>query len=127
LAPDKREHNRGALADFPYDTVYPFTNIYSEVRPGYGGDIVSFAGGFKSLDDEWNEWEARFEELLFRLYGRSVQVHLEHETDGLIKTVGYLCKDGWDATKALSDRSWIKWYYDKNGTESDEVPVISIK
>ena len=123
LNPVSREQNEGAFAHCTFDTLYPFTNIFSGIRTGYGGDIVSFAGSLKSLDEDWGEWEERFERLLLQLHGRSARVHLEHETDGTIKSVGYLCQDGWDSTKPLPDRSWTKWYYDKDGRAGDGVPV----
>jgi hypothetical protein len=124
LDPSHRESNEASFAGYAFDTLYPFTNIFSGVRAGYGADIVSFAGSLKSLDEDWDQWEGRFEGLLLQLYGRTASVHLEHETDGIIKSIGYLCRDGWDSTKRLPHRSWAKWYYDKTGQVGAEVPVI---
>jgi hypothetical protein len=124
LDPSQREHNEAALARHPFDNFYPSTNIFSTIKPGYGGDVVSFAGGFKSLDEDWAEWEARFERLLSEIHGRAARLHLEHETDGAIKSVGYLCQDGWDSSKTLSEKSWTKWYYHNGVPQSAGIPVI---
>lgn len=123
LEPSLRKHNEDVLKRWSFDELYPFPNLYSDIRTGYGGDIVSFAGSLKSLDEDWAEWEERFETLLFQLYGRTARVHLEHETDGCIKSVGYLCREGWDPTITLPNRTWTRWNYGSEERMGEGVPV----
>ncbi len=118
-----RDQNKCLFVHHPFDDLYPFPNIFSDIRPGYGCDMISFAGSLKSLDEDWNEWQTRFENLLFLLFVRSARVHLEHESDGMVQSVGYLCKEGWEATIPLAHRSWTKWYYSVDGLAGAAVPV----
>lgn len=114
LNPGHRKHNETVFVEYPYDDRYPFPNIFSDIRPGYGGDIVSFAGSLKSLDEDWGEWQERFEGLLRQLRGQAARVELEHETDGDIKSVAYLCPDGWESTIAAPDRTWTRYCREKD-------------
>lgn len=123
LDPHRREDNNEVLNTWKFDALYPFPNIFSEIRSGYGGDMISLAGSFKSIDEEWSEWEQRFEELLMQLRGRTAQIHLCHETDGNLKSIKYLCEQGWEAEDSLTQRSWTKWYHDSDGRESKPATV----
>lgn len=123
LAPRQRGYNNQVLITSKFDAIYPFPNIFSEIRSGYGGDLISLAGSFKSIDDDWSEWEQRFEGLLVQLRGRSAQVHMYHETDGNLKSVKYLCEEGWKTEGSLIQSSWIKWYHEPDGRETEAAIV----
>src|SRR5262245_27255795 len=115
LIPAHRKLNEGVLARWSFDQLYPFPNIFSGIHRGYGGDVIAFAGNLMSLDEDWPEWESRFENLLSNLQGRSARVHLEHETDGEIKSVGYVFhNDGSGPSNLTQSNLLTKWYYGKD-------------
>src|SRR6266542_2706945 len=84
------EFNRAALRSFPFDELYPFANIFSMPNRGYQASVVSFAGAFKTLEENWSDWQIRFEELLGKLRARTAIVRLESELDGELLCHAYL-------------------------------------
>jgi hypothetical protein len=81
-----RRANRRVLAGLPEPDDWPplgrglfaWTQADAQ-RGGYRGSVIHFGGRFKSIEWEWDEWLAKYEGLLRRLYWESSVVHLEAE------------------------------------------------
>ncbi len=48
----------------------------------YRGAIIHFGGRYKSIEQDWEEWLAKYENLLRHLYWQSAVVYLETEVAG---------------------------------------------
>lgn len=119
LDPQFNQENRQAFDACPFDAKYPFTNIFGTELPGYESSTVSFAGTFKSLIEDWDEWEIRFDQLLASLYCRSATVRMSDDVHGEF-VIKYVCDDGWETTLQPYQRRWKKWKTDFDGLESEE-------
>jgi hypothetical protein len=71
--------NRRAIAEFPFDEKYPFTNIFWCDSPARYGNtpIIGFAGCFKQIEESWNEWLWKFAQLLSQLEAIEARVNLD--------------------------------------------------
>lgn len=120
---EKHTETEPILLAYKFDDVYPFINIFSHSSDGYQCSMMSFAGSYKSLNDEWAEWEAKFERMLMQLHATSAHVHLVDELDGEMRCVSYLREfvDGAGGGPACS--KWVKWYIKSSQSFSEEVPV----
>jgi len=46
---------------FDFDDRYPFTDIFWGPSPAaYGFPVIGFAGSYKQIEEDWNEWMWRF-------------------------------------------------------------------
>ena len=92
---DNRESNRLAIAQFEFDDVYPFTNIFWSGSPAaYKQSVIGFAGSYKEIESDWNDWMGKFTQLLSNLEAFNTIVTL----------------DGWRGhfTWRLSPLSWLE-------------------
>ena len=116
--PKYDENNAATLTQWRYDDIYPFTNIFAQPRRGYTCSIVSLGGSFKTLIENWAEWECRFEELLRALFAISAHVYVEDEVTGRF-AIEYFCEEAWMSDIPCGKRRWRKWKVDiKNGKEN---------
>ena len=75
---DIAKENHKIIDSFGYDEIYPFTNIFQDVSStAYGCSILSFAGSYKQIEEDWNEWLWKFSQLLTRLDAIEAVVHLD--------------------------------------------------
>jgi hypothetical protein len=66
------------IAAYPFDDVYPFTNIFAGGSPAaYGAGVIGFAGSYKQVEEEWGEWLWKFADLLSRLDADEAHVGLD--------------------------------------------------
>ena len=71
------EESMNIIDNFNYDDTYPFTNIFSGISTAnYGFYIIGFAGSYKQIEEDWNEWLWRFSQLLTRLDAVEAVVNL---------------------------------------------------
>ena len=62
---------------YDFDDVYPFTNIFWGASPAaYGFPVIGFAGSYKQIEENWNEWMWKFTQLLSRLDAIEAHVNL---------------------------------------------------
>ena len=115
--------NETVLRMFPFDPKYPFPNVFSNIRPGYQSSMISFASSFKSLLEDWDEWENKFELLLAQLYARAEKVRLDEEVEGAAMTIVYVCVSVEGSKLPPAARKWRKWYYARDGTVTGEHDV----
>ena len=74
---DYIEHNRQAIAAFPFDKEYPFTNIFWLDSPAqYYFPLIGMTGSYKEIEYRWSEWLWKFSQLLSRLEAIEAHVHL---------------------------------------------------
>ena len=65
-----REHNLAEesmeiINTFEFDDSYPFTNIFLGASPAaYNFPVIGFAGSYKQIEENWNEWLWKFSRLL---------------------------------------------------------------
>lgn len=85
----RREVNRRVLMELPSVEEWPLLSremfaLPSEVLvvDDVHTDVVPFGSSYKGVEYEWQEWLARFEALLRRMYWVSATVHLETEYNG---------------------------------------------
>lgn len=84
-----RENNRKVLMNLPSAEDWPLLSreMFSmpvqqtelnEIRT----DVMHFGSSYKAVEYEWDQWIARFEEMLKGMYWVSATVHLETELNG---------------------------------------------
>ncbi|MEA5495975.1 hypothetical protein [Limnoraphis robusta] len=78
-----RRWNRKVIGELPKLDSWPPLNhgMFSfsgadGVRGGYLGSIIYFGGRYKAIEWEWNEWLAKYEALLLKLYWTESAVYL---------------------------------------------------
>ncbi len=82
---DKVQRNLDALASLPEQDEWPFLSrtLFSSstntIQTTYKSQIIHFGGSFKSIEWNWEEWLAKFEVLLSKMYWDEVQLHLLSE------------------------------------------------
>lgn len=68
---------------FPYLTRSMFSVPVAELEQGtYHTQVIHFAASYQAVEYEWQEWMAKFEALLSKMYWVSAKVHLETELSG---------------------------------------------
>ena len=67
------------LQTFEFDSSKRFTNIFSEPNVGFESSLLPFAGSFKNLDKNWDEWLDLCEKLMIALRTVSASITVEHE------------------------------------------------
>jgi hypothetical protein len=73
-----KQHALDVVASFDYDKVFPFRNCFSAPSIGYRSIMMSYADSCKMAgNNEWNEWAARFEQLLEKLEFSSAVTHYD--------------------------------------------------
>lgn len=112
--------NQAVLNRCDFDDWYPFTNIFTLKEGKYKSSMVSFAGCYKDLEEDWVEWVRRFEALLMSLFARYARVYLETEDRGVIKSIDYACRDAWDREVPPDRRRWRKWETREDGSIGEE-------
>jgi len=85
----RRQNNRVALLSLPKADAWPFLcqEMFAipQVETGQGNyqtEVMHFGASYKAVEYEWEEWLAKFEELLNQMYWISATVHLETELAG---------------------------------------------
>lgn len=100
------------------------------VRPGvsqnrrhgltpHQSSVVAFAGSYKSLFGEWDEWEQKFDSLLAQMYCRAAEAQLFDDVDGRLQ-ISYGCDDGWKPEIEPKLRRWRKWRTNRDGVKTEE-------
>jgi len=68
---------------FPYLTSSMFSIPEEDLEHGtYQTQVVHFAASYQAVEYHWEQWMAKFEALLKRMYWVSATVHLETELSG---------------------------------------------
>lgn len=111
-----RRSNRRTLAGLPDRDEWPPLSrglfAWTEAHPlrgGYRGSIIHFGGRFKSIEDEWDEWLAKYEGLLRRLYWASSVVHLDTEAGGSFRFEWWL--ESWEGLLASPPQLPSAWEF----------------
>ncbi len=84
-----RESNRKALMSLPSIEDWPLLSremfsmpvMLADVNE-VQTDVLHFGSSYKAVEYEWEQWIARFEEMLKAMYWVSATVHLETEFNG---------------------------------------------
>jgi hypothetical protein len=75
-----------ALAEmdtFPYLTASMFSIPNEDLQQGvYQTQVIHFAASYQAVEYHWEDWMAKFEALLKRMYWVSAKVHMETELSG---------------------------------------------
>jgi len=86
---ERRRVNRLAVAHLPPSESWQFLNreMFSvpENQPAQGHfmtEVMHFGSSYNSIEYEWDQWVAQFEELLRSMYWVTATVHLETELRG---------------------------------------------
>ncbi len=82
--------NRSAMLSLPKADDWPFLCQEMFAIPqreligqgNYQTEVMHFGASYKAVEYEWEQWLAKFEELLSRMYWVSATVHLETELSG---------------------------------------------
>lgn len=69
-------------SEWPFLSRGLFSFVRHEAQGNYKHQMIHFAGSFKQLDEEWEEWLAKFEALLQRIYWDQVHLYLRGERYG---------------------------------------------
>lgn len=87
------KHNRKVINGLPQIDQWPpltknmfaFTHNFKEPSPSYDymGRLIHFGANFKSIENEWEEWKTKFENLLTQLYWLEADVHFKTEYAGI--------------------------------------------
>lgn len=73
----------GDVDDFPHLTSSMFALPVEELEQGtYRTQVIHFAGSYQAVEYHWEQWLAKFEALLARMYWVSATVHLETGLSG---------------------------------------------
>jgi hypothetical protein len=121
--PSMDDFNMRVLDTYRFDDIYPFTNIFSPPRGGYQASMISFAGAYKTLEEDWPQWQSQFEALLGKLVAFSAQVHLENELDGQLFKLSYVCKDRLSSEPQNRKKVWLYWKTVCNNAVSEETEL----
>lgn len=85
----RRKANRAAMLALPKADDWPFLSQEMFALPNtrvagesYQTDVMHFGASYKAIEYEWEQWIAKFEELLGKMYWVSATVHLETELSG---------------------------------------------
>ncbi len=86
---EKRRHiNRDVMLSLPSADEWPFLSreMFSIPAGRDGGayqtEVMHFGASYKAVEYEWEQWIAKFEEMLQKMYWVSATVHLETELSG---------------------------------------------
>jgi hypothetical protein len=72
------EQNLQAIATYPFDDPYPFTNIFWGGTPArYFYPLIGLTGSYRSIEEVWSEWLWKFGQLLSRLEAIEARVSLD--------------------------------------------------
>jgi len=89
LARQRRDQNRQVLASLPSAESWPLISREMFALPPNAivvddlhTDVVPFGNSYKGVEYEWEQWIARFESLLKKMFWVSATVHLETELSG---------------------------------------------
>lgn len=85
----RRFHNQSAISRLPGMDDWPFLSremfAATSDQPMHGTyqtQVIHFGASYRSIEYEWEQWVAKFEQLLQSMYWVSVSVHLETELSG---------------------------------------------
>ena len=85
----RRRSNREVMLQLPKADDWPFLcqEMFAipRVDAGLGNyqtEVMHFGASYKAVEYEWEQWIAKFEDLLSKLYWVSATVHLETELSG---------------------------------------------
>ncbi|MFL0796666.1 MAG: hypothetical protein K6L73_04170 [Cellvibrionaceae bacterium] len=83
----RRMANRNAMLKLPKQDGGPFIcqEMFSLPRKLEGEcltEVMHFGSSYRAIEYEWEQWIAKFEELLGKMYWVSATVHLETELSG---------------------------------------------
>lgn len=68
---------------FPYLTSGMFSIPAEEMEQGtYQTQVIHFAASYQAVEYHWEEWMAKFEALLKKMYWVAAKVHMETELSG---------------------------------------------
>ncbi len=88
-AQQRRAVNRQVLAQLPSCEDWPLIGREMFALPGNAivvddlhTDVVPFGSSYKGVEYEWQQWLARFESILQKMFWVSATVHLETEMNG---------------------------------------------
>ncbi len=71
------------IDSFPYLTSSMFSLPQEELEHGtYQTQVIHFAASYQAVEYHWEEWMAKFETLLKKMYWVAATVHLETELSG---------------------------------------------
>lgn len=119
------EANRQVLTRLPESDKWPFLvqSMFSisqsrVVNIEYATTVIHFGASYKDLEEEWADWLAKFESLLFQLQGITAVVRLESERFGSHKmewgakssslpSVSWEFLGGPRTYEALRGHSWV--------------------
>lgn len=85
---ERRAVNREAMLSLPTKDGGPFLcqEMFSlpggELESGCFTEVMHFGSSYRAIEYEWEQWIAKFEELLGKMYWVSATVHLETELSG---------------------------------------------
>lgn len=66
------------IAEFNFDEIYPFTNIFWGGSPSqYSLPVIIFGGSYKQIEENWNEWLWKFSQMLSSLEATEANVSLD--------------------------------------------------
>lgn len=115
---DSEQKSEEVLNNYKFDEIYPFTNIFSKPIKGYQCSIISFAGSYKTLEEDWEEWLEKFEKLLGMLPARSATVKLDTELEWEVIAIDYVVKEVSleiiDKVKVEKNK-WTRWIESREG------------
>ncbi|WP_426416791.1 hypothetical protein [Aestuariirhabdus sp. LZHN29] len=86
----RRKHNQRAIKSLPGMDDWPFLSREMFAATGsmpteastYQTQVIHFGASYRAIEYEWEQWVAKFEQLLQSMYWVSVAVHLETELSG---------------------------------------------
>jgi hypothetical protein len=79
------DENLRQLAALPEtdDLPVPLTrNLFAPAGPGYNSQVIAFGREYNGVEQHWQAWRAKFEDLLRKLYWNEVHLYLETELWG---------------------------------------------
>lgn len=79
-----------------------FSFVRHEAQGNYKHQMIHFGGSFKQLDEEWEQWLAKFEALLQRMYWHQVHLHLRSERYGA-HDYHWISQRGWHSPSSGED------------------------
>ena len=90
IARQRRALNRRVLASLPSAEDWPLISREMFAQPANAivvddlhTDVVPFGNSYKGVEHEWQQWLARFESILQKMFWVSATVHLETELNGV--------------------------------------------